>query len=319
MTSIVIRRVLLAAGLTLGVAPAFGQAPDKPPDKPLNFVFRPDPGSTIAYQVSEAEKSSGGTGERHRRWRYTLTVALGEPDGETWPATLTISDVTIQDGKDFPLHLIVARIAEGLPVAVRLDRRGGFVQDVVDWPGVKAKLKRALADRVPREDALLVPQILDWSDTTQGAGVIGRALNLISGGYAMGFRADGSPVTVESWMGGSVYILPAGRTLTSRFAGQDRAKGLIAVDWSIATDRAVAARHIAPEIRSLLPGGSGRDVASARGELERALASGVALKESGQVIYARQRWIISGYSSALEIEVGPFRKERAFLAKLASP
>jgi hypothetical protein len=316
MKSIVIRRVFLAAGLALGVAPALAQAPDKP----LAFFFRPDSGSTIAYQVTEAETSSGGTdGRLYRRWRYTLTLALGEPDGEMWPATLTISDVTVQDGKDFPLYLIVARIAEGLPVAVRLDRRGGFVHEVVDWPTVKAKLKRALADRIPREDALHVPEILDRSDATHGSGVIGRALTLISGGYAMGFRPDSSPVTVQNWMGGSAYILPAGRTLTSHFAGHDPAKGLIAVDWSIATDPATAARHIGPEIRSLLPGSSGRDVARARGELEKALAGGVTLKESGQVIYARQRRIISSYGSTLEIEVGPFRKERGILAELISP
>ncbi len=318
---LIVRRVFLTAGLALAVAPAFGQAPDKPPDQRLAFFFRPEPGSTFAYQVSEAGKSSGGTdGSVYRRWRYTLTVALGEPDGETWPATLTISDVTVQDGKDFPLYLTVARIAEGLPVAVRLDRRGGFMQGVVDWPTVKAKLKRALADRVPREDALLVPEILDRTDATQGSGVIGRALALISGGYAMGFRADGSPVTVQNWQGGSAYILPAGRTLSSHFAGHDRAKGLIAVDWSIATDPVAAARHIGPEIRSLLSAGSGRDVAKARGELDKALASGgVTLKESGQVVYSRQRRIISRYASTLEVEVGPFRKERAVLAELISP
>lgn len=85
----------------------------------------------------------------------------------------------------------------------------------------------------PERDALLVPEILDRSNATQGSGVIGRALALISGGYAMGFRPDGSPVTVQNWMGGSAYILPAGRTLSSHFAGQDRAKGLIGVSWSI--------------------------------------------------------------------------------------
>jgi len=48
------------------VVPALGQAPDKP----LAVPFRPDPGSTIAYQVTEAETSSGGPqGPLHRRWR----------------------------------------------------------------------------------------------------------------------------------------------------------------------------------------------------------------------------------------------------------
>lgn len=314
MASIINRRVLLGAGLGLGVMPAFGQAPG--PDTQLAFFFRPDPKSTIAYQLTEAEASSGGPeGRLYRRWRYTLTVALGEPAGDMWPATITISNVTVQDGKDFPLYLILARIAEGLPVAVRLDRRGGFVHEVVDWPAVKAKLKRALAERIPREDAALVPEILDRSDATRGSGVVGRALTLISGGYSMGFRPDGVPVTVQNWSGGSAYIWPAGRTLSSKFAGQDRDKGLLAVDFTIATDPAVAKRHLAPDIQSLLAG-SGRDVAKARGELDKALVSGVTLKEHGQVIYSRSRKIVSGYSSTLEIEVGPFRKERAIIADL---
>jgi hypothetical protein len=317
--SIVIRRAFLAVGLAfglaLGVVPALGQAPDKP----LAVPFRPDSGSTIAYQVTEAEASSGPQGPLYQRWHYTLTLALGEPEGERWPAMLTISDVTVQDGKDFPLHLILARIAEGLPVAVRLDRRGGFVHEVVEWPAVKAKLKRALADRIPREDGPHVQEVLDRSDATQGSGVIGRALTLISGGYAMGIRPDGAPVTSQNWMGGSAYILPAGRTLTSHFAGYDQAKGLVAVDWSIATDPAVAARHLGPELLSLLPDGSGRDVARARGELERALAGGVTLKESGQVIHSRQRRIVASYTSTLEIEMGPFRKERGILAELIPP
>jgi hypothetical protein len=319
MTSIATRRVFLASGLSFGAAPAFGQAP--PPDTPLAFFFRPDPKSTIAYQVTEAEALSGGgaDGRVHRRWHYTLTMTLGEPDGEMWPATVTISDVTVQDGKDFPLYLILVRIAEGLPVAVRLDRRGGFVHDVVDWPAVKARLKRALSDRLPREDATLVPAILDRSDATQGSGAIGRALTLISGGYAMRFRPDGAPTTVQNWMGGSAYIWPAGRTLSSKFAGQDRAKGLLAVDWSIATDADIAKRHLAPEIGSLLTDSSSRDIAKARAELDKALASGVTLKEHGQVVYSRSRRIISGYSSTLEIEVGPFRKERAFRAELIQP
>jgi hypothetical protein len=315
--SLVNRRMFLGAGLGFGAAPAFGQAP--PPDRPLAFFFRPDPGSTIAYQVTEAEALSGATeGRVYRRWRYTLTLVLGEPAGEIWPATLTISDVTVQDGKDFPLYLILVRIAEGLPVAVRLDRRGGFVHEVVDWPAVKAKLKRALADRIPSEDAQLVSEILDRSDATHGSGVIGRVLTLISGGYAMGFRPDGASNTVQNWSGGSAYIWPAGRTLTAKFAGQDRAKGLLAVDWSIATDPGVARRHLAPEMRSLLAGNSSRDAARAHGELDKALAGGgVALKEHGQVIYSRSRRIISGYSSTLEIEMGPFRKERAVIAELS--
>lgn len=319
MTSIATRRVFLAASLSFGAAPAFAQAP--PPNTPLAFFFRPDPKSTIAYQVTEAEALSGGgtDGRVYRRWRYTVTMVLGEPDGEMWPATVTISDVTVQDGKDFPLYLILARIAEGLPVAVRLDRRGGFVHDVVDWPAVKAKLKRALSDRIPREDAPLVSTILDRSDATQGSGPIGRVLTLISGGYAMSFRADGAPTTAQNWMGGSAYIWPTGRTLSSKFGGQDRAKGLIAVDWSIATDPAVAKRHLAPEIGSLLTDSSRRDIAKARAELDKALASGVTLKEHGQVVYSRSRRIISGYSSTLEIEAGPFRKERAVWAELVQP
>ena len=316
MTSVVNRRMVIGAGLGLGVAPAFGQAP--PPDRLLAFSFRPDPGSTIAYQVTEAEALSGSTeGHVYRRWRYTLTLVLGELDGETWPATLTISDVTVQDGKDFPLYLMLVRIAEGLPVAVQLDRRGGFVHQVVDWPAAKAKLKHALADRMPREDAQLVPEILDRLDATQGSGAIGRVLTLISGGYAMAFHPDGAPDTVPNWSGGSAYIWPAGRTLTAKFSGLDRAKGLFAVDWSIATDPAVAKRHLAPEMQSLLAGNSSQGVARARGELDKALASGgVALKEHGQVIYSRSRRIISGYSSTLEIEVGQFRKERAVVADL---
>jgi hypothetical protein len=318
MTSTVIRRALLGAGLGLGVAPAFGQAPG--PDTQIVFVFRPDPRSTIAYQVVEAEQSSGGPeGRLYRRWRYTLTVALGEPASEMWPAKIMISDVTIQDGKDFPVYLIMARIAEGLPVAVRLDRRSGFVHDVVDWPTIKARLKRAPADRLPPEDAPLVSQILDRSDATQGSGAIGRVLTSISGGYAMGFRPDGAPVTAQNWMGGSAYIWPAGRTLTSKYAGQDQAKGLLAVDWSIATDPAVAKRHLAPEMQSLFPGGSSRDVAKARGELDKALASGVTLKEHGQVIYSRSRRILWSYTSTVEVEMGPFRKERAIIAELMPP
>jgi hypothetical protein len=320
MTSTVSRRVFLAAGFGLGAMPAFGQAPDNL----LAFFFRPDPGSTMAYQVTEAEALSGGSDSRpSRRWRYTLTVALREPDGDTWPATVTISDVTVEDGKTSSpytyLYLTLARIAEGLPVAVRLDRRGGFVQDVVDWPTVKAKLKRALADRIPREEALLVSEILDRLDATQGSGVIGRVPTLISGGYAMGFRSDGSAMTYQDWVGGSAYIWPTGRTLSTHFTGQDRAKGLLAVDWSIATDPAAAARHLGPELRSLLAGSSSPDVASARSELDKALAGGVTFKEHGQVIYSRSRRIVSTYSSTVEIEMGRFRKERAIVAELISP
>ena len=308
------RRVFLV-GPVFAAVPALGQTPDK-----LAFFFRPDPGSTIAYDVTEGETWSGGTSARsHVRWRHTLTLVLGEPDGDIWPATLTISDVRIEEGEGSPLRLTLQRIAAGRPMAVRLDRRGGFVEEVVEWPTVKAELKRTLRSRVSADDALLVPDILDRQDAIQGSGAIGSTLALISGGYAMGFRPDGSPVTVENWQGGSAYVLPSGRTLTSHLAGHDRATGVAAVDWSIATDPAVAARHLGPEFRSLLASGSGRDVATARSELDKALAGGtVTLEESGQVAYEMRRRFITRYGSKLKIQVGPFRKERGIFAQAVS-
>jgi hypothetical protein len=45
----------------------------------------------------------------------------------------------------------------------------------------------------------------------------------------------------------------------------------------------------------------------------------VTLKEHGHVVYSRSRRIISSYGSTLEIEVGPLRKERGFIAGLVSP
>jgi hypothetical protein len=249
-----------------------------------------------------------------------LALALGKPDGETWTATLTISDVTVQEGQGSSVYLTLARIAEGRPVAVRLNRSYGFVEEIVDWPSVKAELKRVLAIRIPADAERLVPEILDRLDATKGSGAVGRALTLISGGYAMSFRPDGSPVTVQDWQGGSAYILPAGRTLTGRLAGFDRAKGLAAVNWSIATDPIAAARHLGPEFRSLLARGSDADVAKARGELDKALATGaVKLEESGQVAYEMRRRIITRYGSRLEIAVGPFRKEGGFFAEVISP
>ncbi|MGE4077265.1 MAG: hypothetical protein AB7F22_17040 [Reyranella sp.] len=310
------RRLLLVVPLLcplLGVMPALGQ----PTDTRLAFYFRPEPRSTIAYDVTEGEKSWGGAKLRsYLKWRHTLTLALGEPDGEVWPATLTISDIRIEEGEGSSLFLTLARIAEGRPRAVRLDRRGGFVQEVVDWPNVKAELKRALSTRISADEALLMPDVLDRLDVVRGANAFGPTLSLISGGYAMGMRPDGAPVTSENWQGGSAYVLPAGRTLTSRLAGYDRTSGIAAVDWSIATDPAVAARHLGPEFRSLLAGGSGPDVARARSELEKALAGGaVALEENGQVAYEMRRRFITRYGSRLKIEVGPFRKERGIFAK----
>lgn len=319
MRSIVTRRVLLAAGLSLGPGSAFGQAS---PDKRFSFYFRPEPRSTIAYQVTERELLSGGRGKHsERRWHYSLTVVLGQPSGDMWPATVTVSDVSVLNDKDsYPyLYLTLVQIAEGLPIAVRLDRFG-FVDEVVDWPTVRTKLKRALADRVPREDALLVPEILDRADAAQGSGMIGRMLTLIGGGYTVTFRMDGSSLAVPNWVGGSAYVWPSGRTMTTEYRGQDAAKGLMAVQWSIATDPAVAARHLGPELRSFLSGRSGQDVATARDEIDKALASGgVTLKENGEVLYSRSRRIISTYASMLEIELGRFRKEREVLAELISP
>ncbi|MGD9880694.1 MAG: hypothetical protein AB7F22_27190 [Reyranella sp.] len=110
------------------------------------------------------------------------------------------------------------------------------MQEVVGWPTVKAELKRALSTRISAAEALLVPDILDRLDAVQGTNAFGRTLSLISGGYALAMRPDGTPVTSENWQGGSAYVLPAGRTLTSRLAGYDRASGIAAADGSTATD-----------------------------------------------------------------------------------
>jgi hypothetical protein len=313
---VVLRRAFLSVSLAFAATPALGRTP---PDK-LAFYFRAEPRTTIAYRVTEGESWPGGTEARPSlRWHHTVTLALGEPNAETWPATLTISDVRVESGQP-SLFVTLARIAEGSPIPVQLDRRGGFVQEVASWPSVKAELKRALAARASRDEALLVPEILDRLDAEKGAGAVGRVLALISGGYAMSFRPDGSPFTMKDWQGGSAYILPGGRTLTSRLAGHDRAKGLAAVDWSIATDPVAAARHLGPELRSIFASGSGPDFARARSELDKALASGViALEESGQVVYEMRRRIITRYGSKLVIGVGSFRKERGIFAEARSP
>ena len=44
---LIVRRVFLAAGLALAVAPAFGQAPDKPPDQLLAFFSDPGQGARL--------------------------------------------------------------------------------------------------------------------------------------------------------------------------------------------------------------------------------------------------------------------------------
>jgi hypothetical protein len=301
------RRALLAGGCALAAAaPALAQSMDTR----LRFFFQPAPGSTLRYEVTEAERLSGGTpASSYLRWRHRVTLTLGEPQDAFWPATLTISGVTVEEGHGSSLHLTLARIAEGRPIPVRLDRRFGFVDGVVDWPAVKDELKQALRTRVSAEDALMVPSVLDQLDAVQGSTAVGRPLHLISGGYAMPFRPDGAPVTIEDWQGGSSYILPSGRRLTSTLGLYDREKGLIGVDWSLATDAALAARHLGPTFRATIASGSGPDVARARRELDTALAGGlVELKEQGQVAYERQRRVITRYatsSRSKSVRTGP--------------
>jgi hypothetical protein len=267
--------------------------------------------------VTEAERQSGPPASSYLRWRHTLTLALGQPTETDYPATLTISGVAVEDGKGSSLHLDLARLAEGRSFAVRLDRRSGFVERVADWPSVKAELKGLLPTRLSARDAVLVPEILDRLDAVQGSTAIGRPLHLISGGYMMLFKPDGSPMTIPDWPGGAAYILPAGRTLTSKLGLHNPATGMFGLEWSLATDGAAAARHLGPEFRSLLAQGSGPDVRKARLELDKALGDGtILMEEGGRVMYENRRRVVVRYGSKLNLGVGPFRTERGVFAEI---
>ncbi len=54
------RRGFLAGAAALAAGQALAQAPAGVPDgRPFRFFFEPEPGSTLAYEVTEAERQSG--------------------------------------------------------------------------------------------------------------------------------------------------------------------------------------------------------------------------------------------------------------------
>jgi hypothetical protein len=302
------------AGVLLTLLLAQAAQAQAPPDR-IRFGFFPPLDSDIVYRIDyRSEEKLNGT-PRVVDWSHEVQMRLSSKEtGGIHNGTFSLRAVTAQKQAGSDINYVIARALEGETFAVQLQ---SGVPIKVDWPTIKARLRKRLPEVTDARTARLIVQAFPVFEP-DGVSAVLRPFWATAIGYLRAFNRDGSSAVFENMDVPSWFQIP-GSTLTTRGGNEEGTKDLLMI-WTLKSDPKMASKKLEPELRKLAETTvSPADRPHVQAMLARLLTGEVEAVEAGTATFDQTPGLMRNFQLFTKLAVGEFHRDTKLVIKRVTP